>query len=117
MGASLRLFLVAEVLQLLLFDQLGVPFFLTTFITISLIWLYTYRGGIKTIIWTDTLQTTFMLLTVFLCIYTIMQKMGYSSIGDSISQNPLNLNFFFFDDFRSKFDVQDNFTFLMLTNE
>ena len=109
LGASLRLFLVAEVLQLLLFDQLGVPFFLTTFITICLIWLYTYRGGIKTIIWTDTLQTTFMLLTVFLCIYTIMQKMGYSSISDSISQNPLSLNFFFFDDFNQPYHFLRSF--------
>ena len=59
-GASFRLFLIASVLQFAVFDAWNIPFFLTVIITISLIWLYTYRGGIKTIIWTDTLQTTFM---------------------------------------------------------
>ncbi|MBE37649.1 MAG: sodium:solute symporter [Flavobacteriales bacterium] len=98
LGASVRLYLVALVLQELLFNQLGIPFFITTLITIILIWLYTYRGGIKTIIWTDTLQTTFMLLTVFTCIIVLFQHLSYSSIADSLNQN-LNLRIFSFDDF------------------
>ncbi len=99
LGASLRLFLVAKVLDILFFNSLNVPFFVTTLLTIFLIWLYTHRGGIKTIIWTDTLQTTFMLLTVLICIYVIFRDLEYTSIIQSINQNQLNLNFFLFDDF------------------
>ena len=99
LGASLRLYLVALVLQSLLFDQIGVPFVITTLITILLIWLYTYRGGIKTIIWTDTLQTSFMLFTLITCIYMMFQDLGYSSIIDSINQSDLSLGVFSFTDF------------------
>ena len=101
-GASLRLFLVVEVLQQLVFNELGVSFFLTTLVTISLIWLYTYQGGIKTIIWTDTLQTTFMLLTAFICVYTIYNELGYNSIQESIDNNHLSLRMFNFDNFSNK---------------
>ena len=99
LGASLRLFLVAKVLDALFFTSLNIPFFVTTLLTIFLIWLYTHRGGIKTIIWTDTLQTTFMLSTVFICIYVIFKDLGYTSISQSINQNQLDLNFFLFNDF------------------
>jgi len=54
-GASFRLFLVASVLQLSIFDEWGIPFWVTVAITILLIWVYTFKGGIKTIVWTDTL--------------------------------------------------------------
>lgn len=80
-GASFRLFLVAGVLQLVMFDGWGVPFWLTVLITIGLIWLYTFRGGIKTIVWTDTLQTFFMLLSVVVTIFVISQEMNLS-FGD-----------------------------------
>ena len=99
LGASLRLFLVAKVLDILFFSSLNIPFFVTTLFTIFLIWLYTHKGGIKTIIWTDTLQTTFMLLTVLICIYVIYRDLEYTSIIQSINQNQLNLNFFLFDNF------------------
>ena len=75
-GAAFRLFLVANVLQIILFDAYGVPFWVTVSITILLIWLYTFKGGIKTIVWTDTLQTLFMLIAVGVCIYTISSEMG-----------------------------------------
>jgi len=101
LGASLRLYLVAEVLQLLLFDQFNIPFIVTTFITIMFIWLYTYRGGIKTIIWTDTLQTSFMLLTVFLCLKMLFTNLGYTSILDSIEQNILDLGLIDFSNFNN----------------
>ena len=66
-GASFRLYLVANVLQLLVFNSMGVPFWLTVTITIILIWVYTFKSGIKTIVWTDTIQTFFMIFAVILC--------------------------------------------------
>ena len=77
-GAAFRLFLVAGVLQLVMFDAWNVPFWLTVLITIALIWLYTFRGGIKTIVWTDTFQTFFMLLAVGVMIFLISEKMNFS---------------------------------------
>lgn len=71
-GASFRLFLAALVLQLAFFDAFGIPFFVTVLTTITLIWLYTFRGGIKTIVWTDTLQTTFLLVAVVISISMII---------------------------------------------
>lgn len=73
-GASFRLFLAANVLQLAFFDAFNVPFFVTVCITLVLIWLYTHRGGIKTIVWTDTLQTSFMLLAVIITLYVIFRQ-------------------------------------------
>ncbi|TNE28700.1 MAG: sodium:solute symporter [Bacteroidetes bacterium] len=68
-GASFRLFLVANILQFTVFEAMGVPFWVTVSGTISLIWIYTFRGGIKTIVYTDTLQTLFMLGAVGLTVY------------------------------------------------
>lgn len=82
-GASFRLFLVAGVLQVFLFERLGVPFWVAVMVTIVLIWVYTYKGGIKTIIWTDTLQTFFMLAAVGITFYLILDSYGFS-VGDSI---------------------------------
>jgi len=78
MGASLRLFLVAGVLQIAFFDSFGIPFIVTVTITILLIWVYTFRAGIKTIVWTDTLQTFFMLLAVVISIYYLTREMNIS---------------------------------------
>jgi len=71
LGASLRMFLVINVLQIFVFDAWNVPFWVNVFIFILLIILYTLKGGIRTIIWTDTLQTTFMLLAVILSVIYI----------------------------------------------
>lgn len=76
LGASIRLFLVADILQYFVFKEMGVSFYVTVFITLVLIYLYTYRGGIKTIVWTDTLQTTFMLAALGISIYLISQQFG-----------------------------------------
>ncbi|MBC3847028.1 sodium:solute symporter [Winogradskyella echinorum] len=84
-GASFRLFLVAKVLQLLVFDLFDIPFAITVIITIALIWLYTFRGGIKTIIFTDTLQTLFMLVSVVVTIIFLASALDLNSIGDVIS--------------------------------
>ena len=81
MGASLRLFLVAGVLQIAFFDKFGIPFIVTVTITILLIWIYTFRSGIKTIVWTDTLQTFFMLLAVGITIYFLVNELDLSFDG------------------------------------
>ncbi|MFS4494062.1 sodium:solute symporter [Maribacter sp. 2308TA10-17] len=78
LGAAFRLFLVAIVLQQFVFDAWNVPFELTVTLSILLIWVYTFRGGIKTIVWTDTLQTLFMLISVGLSIYFILGKLDWS---------------------------------------
>lgn len=96
-GAAFRLFLVANVLQLLLFDAYGVPFWVTVTITILLIWLYTFKGGIKTIVWTDTLQTLFMLIAVGVCIYMISDELQISNLFTYVADNELSKTFFFDD--------------------
>ena len=96
-GAAFRLFLVANVLQLLLFDAYGIPFWATVTITILLIWLYTFKGGIKTIVWTDTLQTLFMLIAVAVCIYTISSEMQITNIFSYVADSELSKTFFFDD--------------------
>ncbi len=77
-GAAFRLYLVAIVLQQFVSGPYGVPFWATVLITIVLIWIYTFRGGIKTIIWTDTLQTASMLLAVGLSVRAIAQSLDWS---------------------------------------
>lgn len=76
LGASLRMFLVINVLQLFVFDAWNVPFWVNVLIFITLIILYTLKGGIRTIIWTDTLQTTFMLLAVILSVIYISRHLN-----------------------------------------
>lgn len=99
-GASFRLFLVAKVLQLLVFDLFDVPFAITVIITIALIWLYTFKGGIKTIIFTDTLQTFFMLVSVVVTVVFLASALDLNSISEVIkSTKESSLSkVFFFDD-------------------
>lgn len=89
LGASFRLFLVAIVLQQFVFDSWNIPFPVTVGISIGLIWIYTFKGGIKTIVWTDTLQTLFMILAVIISIISIL-----NSIDLSLSE------YFFSDEFK-----------------
>ena len=89
LGASFRLFLVAIVLQEFVFNDLGIPFEITVIISILLIWLYTRRGGIKTIVWTDTIQTTLMILAVVLSIYYINDNLGWT-FNDFLSSTEFN---------------------------
>ncbi len=91
-GASFRLFLVAGVLQMALFNSWGVPFWITVSLTIVLIWIYTFRGGIKTIVWTDTFQTLFMLLSVVVSILLIAKNLdiGFTELPAKISASPLS---------------------------
>lgn len=80
-GASFRVYIVVNVLQTFVLDKMGVPFWLTVLIFIILILLYTYEGGVKTIVWTDTLQTTFMLLALVFSVVMISKQLGLS-FGD-----------------------------------
>lgn len=98
-GAAFRLYLVAGVLQLTIFDAWGVPFVATVIGTIIFIWLYTADGGIKTIIWTDTLQTLFMLLAVVATVGIISQELGFGfgEMVQSIKESDYS-RMFFFDD-------------------
>ena len=103
LGASFRLFLVAIVLQEFIFDQWGIPFEITVTFSIILIWLYTFQGGIKTVIWTDTIQTFFMILSVLISIFFITNSF------DQTLFEFLNSEFyskksqvFIFDDFYNK---------------
>jgi len=101
-GASFRLYLVAIVLQSLVFDSMGVPFWATVAITIALIWLYTFKSGIKTIVWTDTLQTLFMLIAVGVAIYYVSTDLGIDGSGlfTFIAESDMS-QIFFFDDWKS----------------
>ncbi|MGB5263113.1 MAG: sodium:solute symporter, partial [Lutimonas sp.] len=80
-GASLRLLLAAKILQFAFFDALHIPFFLTVIIILLLVWLYTNKSGIKTIVWTDTMQTIFLILAAIVTIYAIVTSLDLSLFG------------------------------------
>ncbi len=97
-GAAFRLYLVAGVLQIAFFDAFNVPFFVTVVVTIALIWVYTFRGGIKTIVWTDTLQTFFLVSAVIFTIIAISKSLGLNAgeLLKEITDDP-NSKLFFWD--------------------
>ena len=96
-GSSCRLFLSASVLQLLLFDKLGVPFWLTVIIIIFFIYIFTFKGGIRTVVFTDTIQTAFMIFSVIACIIILNHKLGFNflTMTHAISQSKWSKIFFF----------------------
>lgn len=98
-GSAARFYLVINVLQLAIFAPLGSPFWLTVTLAIGLIWLYTFRGGMKTIIWTDSLQSLFMLLSVGISIYMIADALGQSlpQLIDNVYVSDYSKTFFFSD--------------------
>ena len=95
-GAALRVYLMANVLQITVFDSWKIPFALTVAITIILIWLYTFRGGIKTIIWTDTLQTLFMLIAAGATVWAVASelRLGPAELISEIRQSEYSRVFF-----------------------
>ena len=99
-GAAFRLYLVAIVLQKFIFDSWNIPFEITVCFSILLIWVYTFRGGIKTVVWTDTIQTFLMILAVGLSIFLINEEIGWS-MSDFIKSEELKSysNIFIFDSF------------------
>lgn len=84
-GASLRLLLAAKILQFAFFDKLQIPFFVTVVIILMLVWLYTNKSGIKTIVWTDTMQTFFLIMAAVVTIYSITTTMGLT-MGESVTK-------------------------------
>ncbi len=103
LGAAFRLFLVAIVLQQFVFDTWNVPFEVTVTLSILLIWVYTFKGGIKTIVWTDTLQTLFMLISVGLSIYFILEQLDWTFTEFLTSDELKQYNkILFVDDFMDK---------------
>ena len=95
-GAAARLYLAANVFQTFVFDQWGIPFWLTVSITIALILAYTYRGGIKTLVWTDTFQSTFLILGVVLSIAAISSELnlGLSGLISTVRDSEMSKTFF-----------------------
>lgn len=106
LGAAIRLFLVAGVLQLAVFDEFGIPFSVSVIITIALIWVYTFRGGMKTIIWTDTFQTTAMLMAVGTSIWLISDELNltFQGLVDTVQASDYSQVFYW--------DVKDSKYFL-----
>ncbi|MFO7923225.1 MAG: sodium:solute symporter [Bacteroidales bacterium] len=98
-GASFRVYLMASVLQITVFNAWGIPFYATVAITVMLIWFYTFRGGIKTIIWTDTLQTLFMLLAAGATVWAVANELqlGAADLVREIYNSEYS-RVFYFDD-------------------
>lgn len=88
LGASIRIFLVLNVLQVFMLDGWKIPFPVTVFVILAMILLYTFKGGVKTIVWTDTLQTTFMVLALIITIFIIRTElnMSFTDLFVSLSQ-------------------------------
>src|SRR4028118_1836832 len=81
LGATARLYLVINVLQIFILDEMNVPFWLTTFVILLMILLYTFEGGVRTIVFTDTLQTSFMLIGLLVCVFYIMSGIDTGDTG------------------------------------
>ena len=103
-GSAFRLFIVSSVLQLTVFNSWGVPFWVTVTVTIVLIWLYTRKGGVRTVLWTDTFQTVAMLTAVILCVYYIADDLNLSFMGivNTVAESDLS-RVWFFDDINSRY--------------
>lgn len=103
LGAAVRFFLVCIVLQVLIFDTFHLPFIINVIVSIFIVWLYTFQGGVKTLIWTDSLKTFCLITSVGLCIYYISTDMGMSLsvMTQSVSDNDFS-KIFFFDDINDK---------------
>ncbi len=97
LGASVRLFLVCLFLQMMVFGPLNIPFIFNVIVTVALVWLYTRQGGVKTLIWTDSLKTFCLILSVVLTIYFIVKNMGldFGGMVSSIRESDLSRTFFF----------------------
>lgn len=107
-GSAARLYLVVIVLQRYVFDAFGVPFWLTVLISLGLIFAYTYRGGLKTIIITDTLQTIFLVSSVIFTIYFICDSLNYNlpEAFEAVKNSNYSKVFFYEDWLKSNFVVK-----------
>ena len=107
-GATARLFLVINVLQIFILDEMGVPFVLTSAIILFMILLYTFKGGVKTIVYTDTLQTTFMLAGLIICIIYILTQIDLSFLQVIDSMQEKGYTKLWITNFNSKSHVLKN---------
>jgi Na+/proline symporter len=96
-GSGFRLYLAAMVLHTFVTSPLGVPFWVTVLVTIALIWTYTFKGGVKTIIWTDLIQTLFLIGALVMTLYMLGSKLdlGISGIISTVAESPKSKIFFF----------------------
>jgi Na+/proline symporter len=101
LGATARLYLVINVLQIFILDGMGVPFWVTTFIILLMILLYTFEGGVKTIVFTDTLQTSFMLIGLIVCVFYIMGQLNFTLADTFSSLNSYDYSKVFNTDYKS----------------
>lgn len=110
-GSSFRLYLVVIVLQKFIFDSYGIPFWATVLLCLLLIWSYTFKGGLKTIIITDSLQTLFLVSSVFLSIYFICRSLDYNMLeaADAIKNSSYSKIFFLNDFVSSKLHLSKQF--------
>ena len=99
LGAALRVYVVCAVMQLLVFSRYGIPFWAKALITMLFVWLYTQQGGVKSLIWTDTLKTLCLVASLVLSIVFIMRGLGlsFSDTVREVSASPMS-RIFFFDD-------------------
>ena len=99
LGAALRVYVVCAVLQLLVFDRYGLPFWFNALITMAFVWLYTQQGGVKSLIWTDSLKTFCLVASLVLSIVFIMRGLdfSFSDTVREVSSSPMS-RIFFFDD-------------------
>ncbi len=97
LGAAIRLFLVCFILQMLAFEPLSIPFYINVIISVTFVWLYTFRGGVKSVIWADVIKTFCLIISVILCIYFIAKNMGFTFTNtlQAISQSNMSKMFFF----------------------
>jgi Na+/proline symporter len=102
LGATARLYLVVNILQEVILERLGVPFWLTTLVILLMILLYTFEGGVKTIVWTDTLQTTCMLVGLVICTVYILNQLGLDLGGSLKAMGTKGYTKIFFTDPDSK---------------
>ena len=103
LGAAVRLYLVCLTLQLLVFEPFHMPFIMNVILTVALVWLYTFRGGVKSLIWTDSLKTFCLIVSVVLCIYYIATdlKLSFTEMLSTVSDSALS-HMFFFDNVNDK---------------
>lgn len=103
LGAAVRLYLVCLTLQLLFFEPFHMPFIMNVILTVALVWLYTFRGGVKSLIWTDSLKTFCLIVSVVLCIYYIATdlKLSFTEMFSTVSDSVLS-HMFFFDNVNDK---------------
>lgn len=99
LGCGVRMYLTAIVLQLIVFNGFGVPFWLNVAVTMLIVWLYTFRGGVKTLVWTDMIQTLSLILAVVLCIFYVGKAMGldFSQLCSTVVDSDMS-RIWFFDD-------------------